>query len=279
MQRKCLTFCVKGARIYYRGFLTIPKWLSHISHLKRSTTMAQKDATSVTEFDPSLPPSNLIGLEYFIPGIKESSQKRSFFCMLVNAYVGELENGERKTVATKKFELAFKKLLSDEITVCSGCGKPLSLEEFLASPLELICSDSESCKKSMIHKKLHARKEELIKELLDNIGRTKENVDTNKNHVSNNHIADNNQVLEPGLEKRRKDLEKLIPAYVAALQMNNQGTYGICIDCGEEIDEGRLLVAPNSTRCVHCKTAVEKSEKIHGKGGRMVARSHLDFRS
>ena len=39
----------------------------------------------------------------------------------------------------------------------------------------------------------------------------------------------------------------------AALAAIDAGTYGICVDCGAEIPEGRLRVLPDSVRCVSCQ--------------------------
>ncbi len=38
----------------------------------------------------------------------------------------------------------------------------------------------------------------------------------------------------------------------AALARIEEGTYGICESCGEEISEGRLAAIPEATRCVNC---------------------------
>lgn len=38
----------------------------------------------------------------------------------------------------------------------------------------------------------------------------------------------------------------------SALARIDGGTYGICVECGEEISEGRLQVVPEATRCVNC---------------------------
>lgn len=43
----------------------------------------------------------------------------------------------------------------------------------------------------------------------------------------------------------------------AALARLEEGTYGYCEDCGEEIDEERLRVSPFATRCVECQTRRE----------------------
>ena len=38
----------------------------------------------------------------------------------------------------------------------------------------------------------------------------------------------------------------------AALARIEDGTYGLCESCGEEIGEGRLTAIPEATRCVNC---------------------------
>lgn len=44
----------------------------------------------------------------------------------------------------------------------------------------------------------------------------------------------------------------------AALERLDQGVYGICVRCEEEIAPGRMRVRPFSRYCVDCKTDVEK---------------------
>src|SRR6187455_804337 len=39
----------------------------------------------------------------------------------------------------------------------------------------------------------------------------------------------------------------------AALAAIDAGTYGVCVDCGEEISEGRLRALPDAIRCVPCQ--------------------------
>jgi DnaK suppressor protein len=43
-----------------------------------------------------------------------------------------------------------------------------------------------------------------------------------------------------------------------ALAMIEQGTYGICSECGNSISEKRLLLYPNATRCLACQEAIEE---------------------
>jgi DnaK suppressor protein len=39
----------------------------------------------------------------------------------------------------------------------------------------------------------------------------------------------------------------------AALDRLDNGTYGVCASCGEEIPAERLEFRPNAIRCVSCK--------------------------
>jgi DnaK suppressor protein len=61
---------------------------------------------------------------------------------------------------------------------------------------------------------------------------------------------------------RIRDRErKLIPKIVQALERIDNGTFGICELCGEEISEDRLKVRPVTTHCIECKEQQEKQEK------------------
>src|SRR3972149_9359710 len=62
---------------------------------------------------------------------------------------------------------------------------------------------------------------------------------------------------------RVKDRErKLIAKIHEALKRINDGTYGICEICGEEISEKRLEARPVTTSCIRCKEEEEAQEKL-----------------
>lgn len=48
---------------------------------------------------------------------------------------------------------------------------------------------------------------------------------------------------------------------VRALDMIEDGTYGICVDCHEPISEKRLKSYPNATRCILCQETYEERER------------------
>jgi len=64
---------------------------------------------------------------------------------------------------------------------------------------------------------------------------------------------------------RIRDRErKLIAKIKEALERIQNGTYGICELCGEEISEARLKARPVTTLCIDCKTKQEVDEKVRG---------------
>jgi DnaK suppressor protein len=74
------------------------------------------------------------------------------------------------------------------------------------------------------------------------------------------------------LKKVRKSLQKI-----------DDGSFGECEDCGEEITYTRLLARPTADLCIHCKEVEEKQENqlLHRnrdsmKTGRVLPIEHLE---
>ncbi len=64
---------------------------------------------------------------------------------------------------------------------------------------------------------------------------------------------------------RIRDRErKLIAKIKEALERIENGSYGICEMCGEEISEARLKARPVTTHCIDCKTKQEIDERVRG---------------
>ena len=64
-------------------------------------------------------------------------------------------------------------------------------------------------------------------------------------------------------ELRIRDRErKLINKIKEALERIDNGEFGECEDCGDEIGEARLKARPVTTLCIECKTEQERQEKI-----------------
>jgi DnaK suppressor protein len=78
---------------------------------------------------------------------------------------------------------------------------------------------------------------------------------------------------ERSFELRIRDRErKLIAKMQETIQMIDNGTYGICETCGEEISEKRLIARPVTTLCIQCKTVQERIEKLKGDRGGQTMR-------
>ena len=62
-----------------------------------------------------------------------------------------------------------------------------------------------------------------------------------------------------------KDRERnLIFKIRDSLRRIEEGTFGVCKGCGEEIGEKRLVARPVTTHCVECKEFHEEKEKNRG---------------
>ena len=67
--------------------------------------------------------------------------------------------------------------------------------------------------------------------------------------------------FELRIRERERNLIALMEK--AILRIDN-GAYGICDDCGEDISEKRLIARPVTTYCIDCKTRQEQEEKRRG---------------
>jgi DnaK suppressor protein len=59
--------------------------------------------------------------------------------------------------------------------------------------------------------------------------------------------------------------DRLLKKVEDALKRIEEGRYGICEICGEEIDVNRLKLRPVTTMCIKCKTEQEKKEELEKK--------------
>ncbi len=69
-----------------------------------------------------------------------------------------------------------------------------------------------------------------------------------------------------GFELRIRGRErKLIEKIEEALGRIDDGTYGVCAGCGEDISLKRLEARPVAKYCIDCKTLEEQKEKEQGR--------------
>jgi DnaK suppressor protein len=74
-----------------------------------------------------------------------------------------------------------------------------------------------------------------------------------------------------GFSLRIRDREaKLIGKITDALERLEEGTFGICEECGEEIPLKRLMARPVTTLCIECKEAQEAEEGAREERARVL---------
>jgi DnaK suppressor protein len=108
----------------------------------------------------------------------------------------------------------------------------------------------------------------LLDEWLDELlNEAKETVTEMTNHKENLPDPSDRASLESdrNFTLRIRDRErKLIGKIKEALERIDNGTYGICEVCGEDIGEPRLKARPVTTLCFECKKKQEMEEKVKG---------------
>jgi len=115
-------------------------------------------------------------------------------------------------------------------------------------------------KKALISKKVNILKE--VKEEISKYvsGDNKQLVDTANDEGDWAQVDISEDLSLQRLSAHRKMMYNIDEA----VRKIEEGTYGICEDCGEEISEKRLLVLPAATLCVDCQENREQFEALEG---------------
>jgi DnaK suppressor protein len=77
-----------------------------------------------------------------------------------------------------------------------------------------------------------------------------------RDKVTKNHPADHNNTYVFG-DSRVNHLIKCLQKIDEAIKRVDQGTYGICEECGRLIPQARLKIAPFTRHCVPCKNSLK----------------------
>ena len=102
------------------------------------------------------------------------------------------------------------------------------------------------------------------RDIVDEAGKTMNEM---TDHTSNVPDPNDRATIESGrsFELRIRDRErKLLSKIYEAIARIDEGTFGICEDCDEEIGLKRLEARPVTTLCIDCKTNQETQEKSKG---------------
>lgn len=106
---------------------------------------------------------------------------------------------------------------------------------------------------------MQQRRERLIGEIRDVLSRTGEHPYGELAEVpdiGDQSIAD--LLIDVDNAMVHRDVEE-IRVIDAAFQRMDEGSYGICVDCGQEVDFERLSAFPTAKRCFPCQVRHEKT--------------------
>lgn len=114
-------------------------------------------------------------------------------------------------------------------------------------------------------KKFKAQLEEMKEKIINDVEQTLSEMTT-----QNGNIPDPNDRAtvesDRNFELRIRDRErKLMNKIEEALGRIDDGSYGICDGCGEDIAVKRLEARPVAKFCIDCKTQQEQREKAQGR--------------
>lgn len=99
-----------------------------------------------------------------------------------------------------------------------------------------------------------------VQELRSEAGKTVDDMDEDENFPDPSDRASMESNRNSILRIRDRE-RKLIFKIQEALQRLDDGEFGICEQCGEEIGIDRLKVRPVTTLCIECKASQEVQEK------------------
>ena len=131
-----------------------------------------------------------------------------------------------------------------------------------------ITKESDDERKIALRRSLINKREEIIREAKEEIskyikGETRQLVESALDDGDWSVIDLSEDISLRQLSAHRGTLLKIDEA----LRKLNEGTYGICEECGEAINEARLKVMPFAIYCIDCQDKLEKMEKIEREEG------------
>ncbi len=114
-----------------------------------------------------------------------------------------------------------------------------------------------------LHRMLSAKRQEIIKEIEGSLGQSLTEDQQRRlesaRDVGDQALMDLERELGISLMEMRNRRRQSIDEALIRLQ---EGTYGMCAECGIEISEKRLQAVPFAKLCVECQARTELLEKI-----------------
>ena len=102
---------------------------------------------------------------------------------------------------------------------------------------------------------------ERLKAILEEAGKTVKGMTNDRDSFPDPTDRANLETDRNFLLRIRDRERKLIGKIKEALARIDDGSFGICEECGDDISEERLKARPVTTLCIDCKTKAEEDEK------------------
>jgi DnaK suppressor protein len=155
---------------------------------------------------------------------------------------------KKKTVVTKKVSQKKKKPSTKKKTIKKTGTKPSKKKTTISAKEK---------KYLEIKKKLIAQRESLLREAEDALNSLPGELNFPDMGDQATVETDRNFML------RLRDRERMLLKKIdEAIESIDNGTFGICEECGNQIDLKRLEARPVTTLCIECKTRQEEEERI-----------------
>jgi DnaK suppressor protein len=172
---------------------------------------------------------------------------------------------DKKTKKIKKLNTKTKKTFVEKVSQKTKpkSGKKKEIITKSSVSKKTIGKKSEEERKVMLRRVLINKREEIVREAKAEIskyikGETKQLIDTALDDGDWSIVDLSEDISLRQLSTHRENLLKIDEA----LRKLDEGTYGKCEDCGEDISEERLKLIPFAIYCVDCKEKREQFEKL-----------------
>lgn len=210
----------------------------------------EKTAKGKTKTDPAAPPkTGKSEKAEAIPAKKAGADKtRNSSVPSKTATTGKTVPVKAKPESTKKQKPVSKSTTAEKKSPADTSVKPV--EKTSAQP-------SETDKWKEIRELLKKMKQETLQEISKSIRSGSESAVGEEPTGDIYDQASSERDRELGLILNDREREKVLSIDDALLRMD-EGEYGICEECDEEIPLGRLKVLPFTRHCVRCKSDLEK---------------------
>ena len=172
---------------------------------------------------------------------------------------------ETKTTTTRVKKTATKKAASAASTPKKTMKKekPQDSQKPASTPKKSRKKDGSEDRHASLKQILLVKREALVQEIKQQLGQSVTEEQQRRLEAAmdsgDQALVDLEREMGISLQEMRNRERQLIDD---ALDSLDEGTYGMCADCGEEISEKRLHALPFARLCVECQSKRELMEKI-----------------